>query len=94
MNEDWRYHPERLEERRFCLGALVHHKVPIDRRAYDFCHYYTSSGACTGLMERYTQFEPGVFDQVKDAYDSYCYEQGLTSPESELSPMKGVDKVG
>jgi len=94
MNEDWRYNPERLEERRFCLGALVHHKVPIDRTVYDFCHWFTSTGSAKGLLESYHEFSPKVFDDIKDAYDTYCYEQGLTGPESELTPMEGVDKVG
>lgn len=94
MIDDWRYTPERLEERRFCLGALIYHKIPIDRKVYQFCHDFTSSGACKGLMERYKEKgQMAIWREVLDAYETYCHETDM-GPEPKLVPLEGVDKVG
>lgn len=94
MNDDWRYNPERLEERRFCLSALVMKGVVIDKKVYAFCHDFTSSGACQGLLEKFLgKADAAAFEEIYLAYQTYLMETDM-GPEPELVPMEGVDPVG
>ena len=79
MIEDWRYTPERLDDRRFCLAALVMCGHQIDRNVYEFCHDYTSSGQCQGMLSKYegSTANPQAFRDVAAAYLSYRKELGL-----------------
>jgi len=96
MNEDWRYNPERLDDRRFCLAALIMKGVQVDRTVYAFCHDFTSSGACEGMLKKYegSHADPRAFTDVHEAYLSYCHETGQTRPEDDLvyAEEQGVDK--
>jgi len=96
MNEDWRYSPERLDERRFCLAALILHKVPIGRKAYEFCHDFTSQGMCRGILDEYrgNAADPAAFKAVYETYLSWLHETNQEGPDYELTPLEGVDKVG
>tara|TARA_B100002019_G_scaffold170606_1_gene147494 strand:- start:562 stop:813 length:252 start_codon:yes stop_codon:yes gene_type:complete len=76
MNDDWRYNPERLDDRRFCLAALVFSGCQIDRQVYEFCHNFTSSGECQGLLQKFEgdKASPEAFTAVYEAYLSYRQE--------------------
>jgi hypothetical protein len=95
MIEDWRYNPERLDDRRFCLAALVMHGCQIDRKVYEFCHDYTSSGACQGMLGQVTEGKgaPEAFRVVYDAFQSWLIETDQGT-DYELVQQEGVDKIG
>jgi len=88
MIDDWRYNPERLEQRRFCLSALIRNGVQVDRKCYQFCHDFTSSGAAGGLIERY-QSTGDVEALFKAIYASYLSYLGETDFQEQwtLTPM-------
>ena len=87
--------PERLDDRRFCLAALIMKGVQVDRTVYAFCHDFTSSGACEGMLKKYegSHADPRAFTDVYEAYLSYCHETGQTRPEDDLvyAEEQGVD---
>ena len=79
MIDEWRYTPERLEERRFCLGALMFFEISIDKDAYYFCHEYTESGNCKALVDEFHEKgQTYLWQQIKDAYDTWKYERNAS----------------
>jgi hypothetical protein len=76
MIDEWRYTPERLEERRFALGALMFFEVSIDKDVYTFCHEYVESGLCKDLVDEYHEKgQTYLWTQIKDAYDTWKHEK-------------------
>jgi len=82
MIPDWRYSPERLQERRFVLAALIQRGVVVDRKCYQFCHDFTSQGSATGLMEKYKEWATPeqIFDAIYAEYQKYLEEVDFQEP--------------
>ena len=82
MIPDWRYNPERLEERRFVLAALIQSGVVIDRKCYQFCHDFTSQGSALGLMEKYKDWATPdqIFEAIHQEYLKYLEEVNYQEP--------------
>ena len=95
MIDDWRYNPERLDDRRFCLAALVMHGCELNRKVYEFCHDFTSSGACQGMLSKLQDANgsPEAFRLVYDAYQTWLVETDMGT-DYVLVQQEGVDKIG
>jgi|TARA_A100001388_G_scaffold262860_1_gene232750 hypothetical protein len=78
MIDEWRYNPERLEERRFCLGALMFFEVPIDKDVYYFCDEYVNNDSCRELVDEFHEKgQTYLWQQIKDAYDTWKHERNV-----------------
>jgi hypothetical protein len=93
MIPDWRYSPERLEERRFVLAALIQRGVVVDRKCYQFCHDFTSQGAATGLLENYKEWATPeqMFDAIHNEYLKYLEEVGIEEENKMIQTQEASE---